>query len=57
MRTYIVIGITGAEWEIEADDFERISDTGNVFFCAGGYVIAMFENSNIIGFYEVKHDS
>jgi len=50
MNTYIIVLINGTQISINAHDFEK-NDTRIRFIDNRGYIIAIFMNNNIAGFY------
>ena len=51
MNTFIVIGITGEHYRINADDYLHQADNNRVFFLKRNKYVAVFQTDNIIGFY------
>lgn len=51
MKKYTIVTISGLTINIIAEEFERSQQLGRLVFRIGDSNVAMFELSNIIGFY------
>lgn len=51
MKKYMIVTTSGHTISIIAEEFERSQQLGRLAFRIGGSNIAMFELSNIVGFY------
>lgn len=57
MKKYTIVATSGFTININAEDFERNQQLGRLAFRIGDSNIAMFELSNIVGFYLVALDA
>ena len=51
MKKYIIVTTNGLTISIIAEEFERSQQLGRLAFLVGDSNVAMFELSNIVGFY------
>lgn len=51
MKKYIIVTISGFTISLVAEEFERNQQLGRLAFRIGDSNVAMFELSNIVGFY------
>lgn len=56
MKKYTIVTISGGTINIIAEDFERDPQLGRLTFRVGDSNVAMFELSNIVGFYIVTQE-
>lgn len=56
MKKYIIVTTSGFAISIIAEEFERDPQLGRIVFRIGDSNIAMFELSNIVGFYNVTQE-
>ena len=56
MKKYTIVTINGVTINIIAEDFERNPQLGRLAFHVGDSNVAMFELSNIVGFYTVAQE-
>ncbi len=56
MKKYTIVTISGLAISIFAEDFERSQQLGRLSFRIGDSNVAMFELSNIVGFYTAAHE-
>lgn len=56
MKKFTIVTTNGLTINIIAEDFERNKELGRLAFHIGGSNIAMFELSNIVGFYTVDQE-
>lgn len=56
MKKYIIVTTNGLTISIIAEEFERNQQLGRLAFRTGGSNVAMFELSNIAGFYTVAQE-
>ena len=57
MKEYTIVATSGFTININAEEFERNQQLGRLAFSIGDSNIAMFELSNIVGFYLVALDA
>ena len=57
MKKYTVVTTNGLTISLIAEEFERNQQLGRLAFRIGDSNIAMFELSNIVGFYLVSPDA
>lgn len=51
MKKYTIVTTSGLTINIIAEKFDRNQQLGRLAFCIGNSNVAMFELSNIVGFY------
>lgn len=56
MRKYTIVTASGLEISIIAEEFERSQQLGRLVFRIGDSNVAMFELSNIVGFYTAAQE-
>ncbi|MBR6253174.1 MAG: hypothetical protein IKR04_05000 [Clostridia bacterium] len=56
MKKYTIVTISGGTIDIIAENFERDPQLGRLAFRIGDSNVAMFELSNIVGFYIVAQE-
>ena len=56
MKRYVVVATSGLTVSLIAENFERNPQLGRLAFRIGDSNIAMFELSNIVGFYLVDQE-
>ena len=57
MKKYIIVTTSGFTINIIAEEFDRNQQLGRLAFRVGDSNIAMFELSNIVGFYTAAAES
>ena len=57
MKKYTIVTTSGLAIDIFAEEFERSLQLGRLAFSIGDTNVAMFELSNIAGFYTKEQDS
>jgi len=56
VKKYIIVATTGLTISLIAEEFERDPQLGRLAFRVGDSNVAMFELSNIVGFYTVTQE-